>query len=84
MPSSQKGSVLLILLFVLFLVGGSAIFLTYKFFSSSTKKIAQTSEILKVELESEYQNPFDEETHYENPFNEYQNPFEALAKESNE
>lgn len=85
MPRIQeKGSILLILLLILFIAGGAAIFLTYKFFSVSTTKIAQNTEALKVELEEEYENPFDAETQYENPFNEYQNPFEVLAKESNE
>lgn len=31
-----------------------------------------------VQLENEYQNPFDEKTQYVNPFSSYKNPFDTL------
>lgn len=32
----------------------------------------------KVELKTEYKNPFDKETQYVNPFQEFKNPFNNL------
>jgi len=32
----------------------------------------------KVELTTEYQNPFEKDTQYENPFEEYKNPLLSL------
>lgn len=74
----QKGSVLLIFLFIfaaVTIVGGT---LVYKTLTTATKKISQTSETLSVALKTENSNPFDEKTQYENPFSESHNPFDDL------
>lgn len=54
-------------------------------FSKGTVKIPGKSALQttssaepQVELKTEYQNPFDKSTQYENPFSEYQNPFDQL------
>ena len=33
---------------------------------------------IPIEPEKEYANPFDEKTHYTNPFSDYKNPFDTL------
>lgn len=75
---SEKGSVLLILLIILLLVGGVTGFLVYKTLTISTQKVSKNVEVMTVALKSEYENPFDKNTQYDNPFNEYHNPFDAL------
>lgn len=76
--TNQNGVVhLFLLLIVLLIVGGlvyaSVYFKIIKFpnFGNSSKSSVTT----KVELKSEYKNPFDKETQYVNPFNQYKNPF---------
>lgn len=75
---NQKGSVFVI--FILFFVAilGVAAFVVYKTISTSTKKIAQSSQALAVAVKEEYKNPFDKNTQYQNPFNSYKNPFDEL------
>lgn len=34
----------------------------------------------EVSLQTQYQNPFDKNTQYVNPFSSYKNPFDALKK----
>lgn len=75
---SEAGSVILILLILFLILGSIAAFMVYKTINTGTKKIAQQSDSLAVALKSEYENPFDKNTQYENPFNDYQNPFDNL------
>lgn len=78
MSKSQKGSVLVILVFFFVAVLGVAGFIVYKSVTNSTKKLTQEAETLKVALKTDYQNPFDKKTQYENPFNDTHNPFDDL------
>lgn len=75
---SESGSVILILLILFLVVGSIAAFVVYKTINTGTQRVAKQSESLAVALKSEYQNPFDKNTQYENPFNDYQNPFDQL------
>ncbi len=74
----QKGAVFLIFVFIfaaVAIVGGT---LVYKTLTTATKKISQTSEVLAVTLKEEYNNPFEKETQYVNPFGDNHNPFDEL------
>lgn len=51
---------------------------TVKLPGKSASAPTGSSEEAQVELKTEYQNPFDKSTQYENPFSEYQNPFDQL------
>lgn len=73
----QRGSVFLIFVFIfaaVAIVGGT---LVIKTLTTATKKISQTSEVLSVAMETEYNNPFDKKTQYVNPFGK-KNPFDEL------
>lgn len=81
--TNQKGVVhLFLLLIILLIVGGSVYALVHfkiiklpNFFGNAGKGSVTT----KVELKSEYKNPFDKGTQYVNPFDQYKNPF-VVAK----
>ena len=75
---SQKGSVLLILVLIFIAVVITGAVIVYKTMTNSTKKLSKTSQELTLVLKSEYNNPFDKKTQYENPFNESHNPFDDL------
>jgi len=76
--NSERGSVVIFLSLIFLVVAIGASIGVYKMITDSTDKISQTSEDLAVALKSDYQNPFEEETQYVNPFDEYQNPFDNL------
>lgn len=38
----------------------------------------KSAAVPEVQLKTEYQNPFDKDTQYTNPFSEYKNPFDSL------
>ncbi len=78
MPKSQKGSILVILVLLFVAIAGIAAVIVYRTVTTSTKKLAQKAEVLNVALKSDYQNPFDKNSQYENPFNDYHNPFDDL------
>lgn len=74
MFNNQKGIVhLLVPLIIVALLVGAGLFLYFGVFKKTSfnpfKKEA------KVELKTEYKNPFAKETQYVNPFDEYKNPF---------
>lgn len=35
----------------------------------------------QIRLNTQYLNPFEKETHYVNPFDEYKNPFDVIGKD---
>lgn len=75
---NQKGAVFLIFVLIfaaVVILGGT---LVYKTLTTATKKIAKTSEVLSVSLKEEYNNPFDKNTQYVNPFGDRHNPFDEL------
>ena len=74
----QRGSVVLFLLLIFLIAGSIAAFVVYNGVNTSSQKAAKTQETVAVALKKEYQNPFDENTQYTNPFSDYHNPFEGL------
>ena len=76
--NSEKGSVIIFSIFIFLIIGLIAVFVVTKTLTKSTQKLAKTQEIVAVAIKSEYQNPFDENTQYSNPFNDYQNPFDDI------
>lgn len=86
MPKSlkyQSGNAVLVVIILLvvaaFIVGAilytqGVLKIPGKIASTGTK----SSEDVQVELKNEYENPFDKSTQYENPFSDYQNPFDQL------
>jgi hypothetical protein len=78
MPKSEKGSVLIILVLFFAATVLTIAFFVYKTLTNSTKKIAQQSEVIQIALKNEYENPFEETTQYQNPFDEYHNPFDDI------
>lgn len=75
---SEKGSIFLFLVLIFVAVAGAAIFIVLKTITTSTQKVATQTNNLTVALKSEYENPFDKNTQYVNPFNSYKNPFDEL------
>ncbi len=75
---NQKGGVFIVLVIFFVAVAGVASFVVYKSVSTSSKRISEKAEVLNVALQTNYENPFDENAQYENPFDEYQNPFDEL------
>lgn len=70
---------LLLLLLALLIVGAVVLFvliLNQKKLSTSL----QTAKESTVSLTKDYDNPFDKNTQYVNPFSEYKNPFDELIK----
>jgi len=68
-----------IIIILVVVVLGFAAFLGYRYFSGK-----QVSSPSKIPMTEKYENPFDEEVQYTNPFDssaaEYQNPFNSLSK----
>ena len=74
----QKGAIFLIFVFIfaaVAIVGGA---LVIKTFTTATKKISQTAQVLSVSLKEEYNNPFEKSTQFVNPFGDKHNPFDDL------
>ena len=76
MPN-QKGNVVPILLAVILVLIGVV---GYFIFSRGNIRnpLSPKSE---VRLNTQYLNPFEKETHYVNPFDEYKNPFDVIGKD---
>lgn len=74
----ERGSAFLFLVIIFVVVAGVAAFVVLKTITTSTEKVASQTNNLTVALKSEYENPFDKDTQYENPFNSYHNPFDEL------
>lgn len=79
---NQKGTALLLApLLILFILAAIIyIFITLGIIKSPLKSIPlpQVKKETSVSLQKQYQNPFDKNTQYVNPFSSYQNPFETL------
>jgi len=69
--SSLRRNILIVSVLLLIFVTGIVLFL-----------LAQNKETKEptVSLTKEYDNPFDKNTQYVNPFSEYKNPFDELIK----
>ncbi len=46
--------------------------------TSSSQTPTSTKEVTAVAPKSQYENPFDQKTQSQNPFNDYNNPFDNL------
>lgn len=79
--NNQRGFAHLVLLLVLLLAiaGGVYALIHFKIISLPWLGNNQNNLTTKVELKTEYKNPFDKNTQYVNPFDEYKNPF-VVAK----
>lgn len=73
--NNEKGIAhLLLLLFIVAVVGGT-VYLFYKGIIKLPSSVPLLQNQPKVELKSEYKNPFNKDTQYVNPFDKYKNPF---------
>jgi flagellar basal body-associated protein FliL len=72
--SSSKKYVVIVLVVVL--VTGVLFYLLAS--TGQIKTPSLTQQPAEVELRTEYKNPFKKNTQYENPFDEYKNPFNNL------
>lgn len=68
---SQRGVIHLLPLVLIVVVVGLGIFL----FTKGVIKLPFGAKQPKVELKTEYKNPFDKKTQFVNPFDTYKNPF---------
>lgn len=81
---SQKGAVSLIVPLLLIIIVAAFFYFFFSFnqanlpFQKNNQDKTTTTEPVKVNLQQNYQNPFDKNTQYVNPFSEYKNPFDSL------
>ncbi len=75
---SQKGSVALFLLPILIISVAVAAYFIYQTLITAKNKFTLQSEVLAVELQKEYNNPFDKSAQYVNPFSTSKNPFDSM------
>lgn len=83
---NQKGAVHLFVVIIVLVIVAVAAYLLYQggYFNFATPKPSQdqntqtTPQEPTVSLKNEYENPFDKDTQYVNPFSEYKNPFDSL------
>lgn len=66
-------------LIVLVIIAGLVFFLTTKGIIPNPLKPKP-----EVRLNTQYLNPFEKETHYVNPFDEYKNPFDIITAEEDQ
>ncbi|MDO8619002.1 MAG: hypothetical protein Q7R49_03625 [Candidatus Daviesbacteria bacterium] len=64
---------LILLLVVILLIGAGIYFIKQGKFNLPSIPFLQNGP--KVDLKTEYKNPFNKETQFVNPFNKYKNPF---------
>ncbi len=79
---NQRGVIHLALPLILLLLAGAAVFLLVYFgiITNPFKNLPFVGQTVpKVDVKSEYKNPFDKNTQYVNPFQTYKNPF-VVAK----
>ncbi len=76
----EKGSVALLpLLLILLVVGGLLVYFgVNNYLPTYNKPQTQSTTQQAVPLKTDYQNPFDKNNQYVNPFAEYKNPFDSL------
>lgn len=79
---NQRGITALILLVLISVISLALVFIFTRFLPQFQKNQLNNNQTGKkeavVELKKEYQNPFDKNTQYVNPFSEYKNPFDSL------
>lgn len=73
--NNEKGIVHLLLLLILVALVGGAVYLFYRGIVKLPTSIPFLQNQPKVDLKTEYKNPFKKETQYVNPFDKYKNPF---------
>lgn len=70
---NQKGVVALAVPLLLLLAAAAVIFILL-----SSGVLKKTTKEATVQLQNQYQNPFDKNAQYVNPFSGYKNPFDSL------
>lgn len=79
LPNSQKGIAHpFLLLFVIIAAIVAVVLINQGLLKIPPLIKIQTSKEPKVELKTDYKNPFDKTTQYVNPFAGYKNPFDTL------
>jgi len=73
--NNQKGVIHLALPLVLLLAAAFFALIYFGVIQNPFKNLNLFSSSPKVDLKTEYKNPFDKETQYVNPFDNYKNPF---------
>ncbi len=74
---TQKGVISLILPLLLLLIAAVGALVYFGIISNPFKNLPFLSSGPKVSLKEEYQNPFNKETQYVNPFEASKNPFKV-------
>lgn len=82
---SQKGVVALAVPLLLLLAAAAVIFILIsqgliKIPSKIVPSLPGQKKEPTVQLQKQYQNPFDKDSQYVNPFSQYKNPFDTLRK----
>lgn len=72
---NQRGVIHLLPLVLIIAVIAAGIYLVYSGIIKLPSVPIFQKGTTKVDLKSEYKNPFDKKTQYVNPFNTYKNPF---------
>lgn len=72
---SQKGVIHLLLPLLLLLAAAAFALIYFGVIKNPLKNLKIGQSGSKVELKTEYKNPFKKETQYVNPFDKYKNPF---------
>ncbi len=76
-------NVLLVGVLITVILVGIDLFLVFKNLANSVNKSISALEPTKqanITLKSQYENPFDKNTQYSNPFSQSQNPFDNLTQ----
>lgn len=80
MGKNQQGVTHLILLLLVVIVVAAAFFIYKGLLKNSGGNLVKTSKQPSVTLQTKYDNPFDKNSQYVNPFSSYKNPFNDLNK----
>lgn len=73
--NNQKGVIHLALLLLLLLIAAATALIYFGVIKNPFKNLNLFQKGPKIELKTEYKNPFDKESQYVNPFDKYKNPF---------
>ena len=80
---TQKGNIVPVLLIVILVLAGVVGYLLYSKGLLKTPTAKPTAKE-EVRLNEQYLNPFEKESSYTNPFDEYVNPFDVVGAEGHE
>ncbi len=79
---NQKGVIALVAPLLLLLIVAAVLFIliSQKIIKNPLKSLPGVRKEPTVSLQTQYQNPFDKNAQYVNPFASYKNPFDALKQ----